>query len=59
MRVLRRSGRNDEIVLRDIGRAGERFAIDVDHGADCDRLGRVAQQIAALSEPSSMATAAE
>ena len=59
VRVPRRSGRNDEIVLRDIGRAVARIAIDEDHGAGCDRLGRVAQQIAALSEPSSMATAAE
>ena len=59
VRVPRRSGRNDEIVLRDIGRAVARIAIDEDHGAGCDRLGRVAQQIAALSEPSSIATAAE
>jgi len=56
--ATRRSGRNDEIVLRDIGRAVARIAIDEDHGAGCDRLGRVAQQIAALSEPP-IATAAE
>jgi hypothetical protein len=59
VRVPRRSDRNDEIVLRDIGRGVARIAIDEDHGAGRDRLGRVAQQIAALSEPSSIATAAE
>jgi hypothetical protein len=58
VRVPRRTGRNDEIVLRDIGRAVSRIIIDEDHGVGCDRLGRVAQQIEALSELT-IASAAE
>jgi hypothetical protein len=58
VRVPPHAGRNDEIVLRDIGRAVARIAIDEDHGAGHDRCGGVAQQIAALSEMP-IATAAE
>ena len=58
VRVPRRTGRNDQIVLREIGRAVARIIIDEDHGTGRDRLGRVAQQIAAVSEPA-IATAAE
>ena len=58
VRAPRRAGRDDEIGLRDIGRAAARIAIEEDHGTGRDRLGRVAQKIAALSEPT-IATAAE
>lgn len=58
VRVPRRTGRNDEIVLRDIGRAVASVVIDEDYGAGRDRLAAVAHQIAALSEPA-IATAAE
>jgi stringent starvation protein B len=58
VRVPRRAGRNDEIILRNVGRAVARIAVDEDHGANRDRLSGVAQQIAALSEPQ-IATAAE
>ena len=58
VRAPRRANRNDEIVLRDIGRAVACIAIDEDHGAGRDRPGRVAQKITALSEPP-IATAAE
>jgi hypothetical protein len=57
VRVPRRTGRNDEIVLRDIGRAVARIIIDEDHGVDPDRLGRITQQIAAVSEPATAAAA--
>ena len=57
LRAPRRAGRNDEIVLRDVGRAVARIIIDEDHGVDPDRLGRVAQQIAAVSEPPAAAAA--
>ena len=59
VRVSRRTGRNDETVLRDIGRAVARIVIDQDHGIGRDRLDRVGQQIAVLSEPAAIATAAE
>ena len=58
VRVPPRDGRNDQIVLRDIGRAVARIAIDEDHGAGHGRFGRIERQIAALSEPP-IATAAE
>ena len=58
LRVPRRSGRNDETVLRDIGRAVARIVIDEDHGRGRDRGDMVGQQITALSEPA-IATAAE
>jgi hypothetical protein len=58
VRVPRRAGHNDEVALRDLGGAVARIAIDEGHGAGRDRLGRVAQKIAALSEPP-IATAAE
>jgi hypothetical protein len=59
VRVSRRTGRNDETVLRNIGRAVARIVIDQDHGVGRDRPDRVGQQIAALSEPAAIATAAE
>ena len=54
----RRSGRGDDLLLRDLGRAVARIVIDEDHGAGRDRLSRVARQIAALSA-SATAVAAE
>jgi phenylpropionate dioxygenase-like ring-hydroxylating dioxygenase large terminal subunit len=54
----RRRGGDDEILLRDVGRAVARITIDEDHGTGRDRLDRVAARIAALPEPS-VATAAE
>jgi hypothetical protein len=56
--VPQRANRNDELVLRDIGRAIARIVIDEDNGTGRDRLARVSQKIAALSEPR-IATAAE
>jgi hypothetical protein len=58
VRVPRRTGRNDETVLRDVGRAVARIVIDEDHGIGRDRIDLVGQQITALSEPA-IATAAE
>ena len=45
----RHSGRSDDLLLRDLGRAVARIVIDEDHGTGRDRLARVARQVAALS----------
>ena len=58
VRVSQSRGRNEETVLRDVGRAVARITIDEDHGTGRERLGRMAQQIEGLSEPQ-IATAAE
>jgi len=58
VRVPRRANRNDELVLRDIGRAIARIVVDEDNGSGRDRLARVSQKITALSEPL-IATAAD
>ena len=51
----RRPGKNDGILLRDIGRAVARIVIDEDHGSGCGRLTRAARAIAALSAPAAAA----
>jgi nitrite reductase/ring-hydroxylating ferredoxin subunit len=58
VRVPQRANRNDELVLRDVGRAIARIVIDEDHGTGRDRLVRVERKIAALPQPP-IATAAE
>ena len=58
VRVPQHANRNDELVLRDIGRAIARIVIDEDHGTGRDRLARVSQKIAELSEPA-IASAAQ
>lgn len=57
VRVPVRAGQNDETVLRDIGRAVARIAIDEDHGTGRDRLARIAGRIAALSKEPTAAAA--
>lgn len=51
VRVPRRGNRNDELVLRDIGRAIAGIVIDEDNGTGRERLVSVAEKVAALSEP--------
>jgi hypothetical protein len=58
VRVPARVDRDDETVLRDVGRALARIVVDEDSGVGRDRLIHVARKIAALSEPP-VATAAE
>jgi hypothetical protein len=58
VRVPARADRDDDTVLRDVGRAMARIVIDESNGTGRERLARVSQKIAALSE-SSMVTAAE
>ncbi|MEJ0069018.1 MAG: hypothetical protein WDO24_10135 [Pseudomonadota bacterium] len=58
VRVPARADRDDDTVLRDVGRAMARIVIDEDHGTGRERLARVSAKIAALSEPP-VATAAE
>ncbi|MBI3516958.1 MAG: aromatic ring-hydroxylating dioxygenase subunit alpha [Proteobacteria bacterium] len=58
VRVPARTERDDEIALRDVGRAIARIVVDEDNGVGRERLHRVAERIAALSEPA-VASAAE
>src|SRR5260221_10898913 len=58
VRVPDRSGADDDERLRDIGRTMGRIVVDEDNGVGRDRMTRVGQKIAALSEPP-IATAAE
>ncbi len=58
VRVPARADRDDDTVLRDVGRAVARIVIDEGNGTGRERLARVAQKIAAISE-SSVASAAE
>jgi hypothetical protein len=58
VRVPERSGADDEARLCDIGRAMAHIVVEQDNGVGRDRMVRIAQKIAALSEPP-IATAAE
>ncbi len=48
--VPARADRDDDTVLRDVGRAMARIIVDENNGTGRERLARVAQKIAALSE---------
>jgi hypothetical protein len=58
VRVPERAGADDDTRLGDIGRTMARIVVDEDNGIGRDRTVRVAQKIAALSEPP-IASAAE